>query len=337
METSLSHCPLRILVAWSPADSSTDAIEMAAWLARTADVKIRCITTLLRPWPSTVIARLGSKYRKWLKKESERLQKTVHSELLRAGIKESQLSKHFSVLADGTNEATLLNQAAKDFKADLIVLSSGVATPRSRFRLVSTADSLYRSSSTTLGLAPLSPKLSKRGVTRINFGHISENDSPEGLYQAAQLAHSWKIPLRILSLSPSEFGESVISERLELPHELTMEWHENTLANLDRLSDKVHEHFPDVVIESDIGSGIGWAGAFDGVKWKKGDLLCLGATPQGTVERVLIGSHTAEILPHSKVPIIMFPYACHQETSQIHHIPAQENSGNSGNESATTI
>ena len=49
------------------------------------------------------------------------------------------------------------------------------------------------------------------------------------------------------------------------------------------------------------------AGAVDSLKWKKGDLLCLGSSPMGPIARVFIGSTATELLPHVRVPVLVSP------------------------------
>ena len=41
--------PLRVLIAWRDGDSGTEAIQFAAWLARTTPIQIRAVTVFTRP------------------------------------------------------------------------------------------------------------------------------------------------------------------------------------------------------------------------------------------------------------------------------------------------
>lgn len=303
--TAPPKSPIRVLVAWSPNSGGTETIEVAAWLARTTEVEIRCVTTFLRPWPSPSITKLGEKYKRWFKKEAARLEKVVRAELSKEGTEESSLAKKVSIFADGSNEAALLAQAAADFEADVILLGSGATAPKGRFLPSTTAETLLHSSPISLGLAPRSPKLSKRGITRLNYAHVDDSDPTQHLLRLAAMAESWGVPLRIVALSPSGFGQAPVTQSLELPTDLALEWRENTWAILDRLGDRLHEHFPELAVETEVASGSGWSGALDAVKWKKGDLLCLRSTPMRALERVFVGSQAAEILPHVRVPVLM--------------------------------
>ncbi|GGG72839.1 universal stress protein [Corynebacterium pelargi] len=304
---AFDHQPARVLVAWSPSATGAEAIASAAWLARTANVEVQCVTTFLRPWPSPSVSKLGSKYKKWFKKEAAACEKAVKKQLEAAGVDQAHWAKQVSIFADGTNEANLIAQAAQDYGADIVLLGSSAAASKGRLLAGSTADALLHTSPVPVGLIPRDPKLSKRGVTRLNFGIIGDEIDDAALMRTARLAEIWATPLRILALSPSGFGDPPISESLELPSDITLEWRERTLAVLDRCRDRVAKEIPNIEITTQIGSGNGWAGALDALKWKKGDLLCLGSSPMGAFERVFIGSQATEMLPYVSVPVLMIP------------------------------
>lgn len=305
--TGFDHDPVRVLVAWNPSSHGAEAIECAAWLARTTNVTVQCVTAFLRPWPSSSGNKLGSKYKKWFKKEAFACEDAVKAAFSRAEIPAAMWADTVSVFCDGTNEAALLSEAAHKFGADIVLLGSEAAAPKGRFLAGSTADALLHSSPQPLGLTPRKPKLSKRGVTRVNFAYTGDATDNTSLIRTTRLAAAWDVPLRVLALSPEGFGVPPISDTLELPEDLALEWRENTFAVLDRSRDTVHKAHPDVIVETEIGSGNGWSGAIESLKWKKGDLLCFGSTPLGAFERVFIGSQATEILPYVSVPVLMIP------------------------------
>lgn len=301
--------PIRVLVAWRPDSRGTEAIELAAWLARTTDVRVRAVTTFLRPWPSTSLSKLGGKYRKWFEKEAAACEQKVRRAFTNAGIDQRFWDERVSVFADGPSESVLLTEAADAYDAHLVILGSGAAAPKGRFLAGSTADALLHSSPKPLGLAPRAVKLSKRGVTRVNFAFLDSHGTEHdlSLHFAARLAARWDVPLRILAFSPSGITDAPLHKRGDLSGELSDEWREHSLAMLDRAGDAVHDNLPEVNIETEIGTGVGWSGAIDALKWKKGDLLCLGSAPLGPIESVFVGSTTTEFLRHVRVPVVIHP------------------------------
>lgn len=301
--------PIRLLVAWRPDSPGAEALEFAAWLSRTTDVRVRVVSTFVRPWPSTSLSKLGGKYQKWFHKEAQQAESAVKHALREAGVEKHSWDEQISVLADGPSESVLLTEAADEFDAQLVILGSRAAAPKGRFLAGSTADALLHSSPKPLGLAPRAIKLAKRGVTRVNFAFLESQgtEHDQALHYAANLAQQWDAGLRILAFSPSGIADMPFNDRLDLSGELADEWREHSLSMLDRVLDTIHDIYPSLNVDTDIGTGVGWAGAVDALKWKKGDLLILGSQPAGTIERVFIGSTTTDFLRHVEVPVVIYP------------------------------
>lgn len=300
---------LRILVAWQPGVAGDEAVDTAAWLAKAMPSRIRAVTTLLRFWPTTSLSKLGSRYDKWMSKQTKAYTARVRDAFSRAGIDESHWDSDVAVVADGPNDSTLLNEAATDYDADLLVVGSRPTAAKGRFLSGTTTDALLHSATTPLLLAPRSVKLSKRGVTRVNVAYLStkSEEVQEALHFGGQLAQRLGVPLRLVAFSPTGLTHNGLDDRIDLSRELSDEWYEHALGMLDRARDLTMETLPDLDVHTALGSGAGWPGAVDALKWKKGDLLCMGSTIRGSFERVFLGSTEAQFLQHVSVPVIVLP------------------------------
>lgn len=308
---------LRVLISCRPEDApdgnpgeQNDAVfDFAAWLSRTADIKVRVVTTFIRPWPSSSISKLGGKYKKWFHNLDAKYESRTIKRLKRSGVEKSHWDDTISVFTDGPSESVLLTHAAEEFGADLILLGSDATAPKGRFLAGSTADALLHSSLVPLGLVPRGVRLSKKGVTRVNYAFTSEDGDAhdQGLMYAAEMASNWGLPLRILSFSPTGINASSASDALDLTSLLSTEWREHSLAMLDSARDEVQAGHPSLIVNSEVGSGRGWNGAINALKWKKGDLLCLGSRPADAISRVFVGTETMEIIRNSPVPTIIYP------------------------------
>lgn len=280
-------------------------LDYAAWLSRTADLQVRVVSTFVRPWPSSSIAKLGGKYKKWHTKEAEACNEAVRKALTSAGVDKKHWDETVSVFADGPSEATMILKAAQDFGADLVVLHSGEAAPKGRFLSGTAVDALLNSTPAPLGLIPPGTKLSKRGVTRINYGFVDGEQNPAVLCHAARLADTWGVPLRIVAFAPELVDDSTAITPVSVASEIKVQWHEHLYATLDRAHDIVASEFADLDIETEISSGRGWHHTVEAIKWKKGDLLYLASVPLGPIERVFVGSETSQLLHHAPVPVII--------------------------------
>ena len=93
--------PIRILVSWSPSSAGTEAIDFAAWIARSTPVQIRVVSTISQPLTVTSLSKLNGSYKKWFKKERAVCEEAVRDVLVAAGVHKSQLDKNISVLVAG--------------------------------------------------------------------------------------------------------------------------------------------------------------------------------------------------------------------------------------------
>lgn len=307
--------PLRILVAWQPGVGGNEAIDTAAWLARTVPVRIRAASTILRLWPATSLSKRGSGYQKWLRSETRLYTKKVKEAFAAAGIDKHQWDSEAAVVLDGTSESSLLTEAATDFGADLLVVGSHTAAPKGRFLSGTTTDALLHSSPIPLALSPRAVKLSKRGITRINVAYLDprSEDDHRALYFGGELADRLGVPLRLVAFSPTGLTDATLDDRIDIGRELSDEWREHALAMLDRERDRIIDHVPDLNVDTALGSGNGWSGAVDALKWKKGDLLTIGSTMLGPIERVFVSSTVAQFFQHVSVPVIIHPVAGHPD------------------------
>ena len=319
--------PLRILVAWRPDADGTEALEFAAWLARTTIVQVRVVMTYVRIWPTSSRNKTSSKYKKWHRHQSERYAKKVTSALQEAGLDdEPHVSRidFFTTLAGyvhwrltgrrvlGVGDASgmfPIDSQTRDYDADLLVLGTNATAPKGRFRAGSTAETLLHSSPHPVALTPRAVKLSKRGVTRINMAFLESDytQHTQLLHFAAQLADRWGVPLRLVAFSPMGLTKTSDKISADIARTISDEWHEQALGMLDRARDSVMENVPDLDVSTAIGAGSGWGGAVDALKWKKGDLICLDSVERGPIERVFIGSTEAEFLRHVQAPVLLNP------------------------------
>ncbi|MEJ5928565.1 universal stress protein [Corynebacterium sp. H128] len=302
---------VRVLVTWRPRHAenseSIAALEYAAWLSRTTPIRVRLVTTFVRPWPSTSLAKLGGKYKKWHAKESAACKAAAKKALESVGIPREDWDEDFAVFSDGTSEAALLAKASRDYDASLLIMSAEDATVKGRLLAGSTVETLLHSSPTMLGLIPKKAKLSKRGITRLTYGFTEGEENYDALMLAATQADAWDVPLRIVAFAPDILDESILIDPLTVQDEISTQWREHLFALLDRAKDDVTAEFPNLNLETEIGSGANWSGAIDAVKWKKGDLLCLSSPPMNPLERVFVGSASSEVLQFSPVPAIIRP------------------------------
>ncbi|MGV0408967.1 universal stress protein [Corynebacterium resistens] len=300
--------PLRVLMAWRPQSTSDEAAEVAAWVGRTEEIRVRAATVIPRAWEIQPGAQEFQEYRNWVMAETQACMNAALSALGKAGLPQGMLAEEDPAVVDiAPTETKVLIKAAEDFEADFLLLGSHPAAPRSRFRMGSTADALLHCAPLPVLLAPRSPKLAKNGVTRVSCSYVDTVQSHEALRRASDLAARWNVPLRLVAFSPSGATMYPTNVPFDDNSDMMVEWREQALALLDRGRDRALSRHPNLKVQLDVGSGYGWSGAINALKWKKGDLLVMGSSELGQFNRVFIGPSTNQILRHSPVPVLVSP------------------------------
>lgn len=300
--------PLRLLVAWRPQSAGEEVADVAAWIGRTEEIRVRSATVIPRAWETQPGSEEFHEYRKWVLAETQACMDSALGALGRAGLPQTMLAEEDPAVVDiAPTETKVLIKAAEDFAADCLLLGSHPAAPRGRFRMGSTADALLHCAPLPVLLAPRSPKLAKNGVTRVSCSYVDTVQSHEALRRASDLAARWKVPLRLVAFSPSGATMYPTNVPFNGNSDMMVEWREQALALLDRGRDRALTRHPDLKVQMDVGSGYGWSGAINALKWKKGDLLVMGSSELGQFNRVFIGPSTNQILRHSPVPVLVSP------------------------------
>jgi len=295
-----SDAPLRVLVAWHPNVSGNEALEFAAWLCRTTPTLVRTVSIVVRPWLN--LSKLSSKYEKHLAKEAHRAKNQAKKALADAGVPEECWYDPVHTLVDGSSQTALLNEQAAEFDASIILFGSQGAAHKGSFLANSTVEALLHSSPYALGLTPRGPKLAKHGVKRLTVAFTSMQPEEDTLATAVRLAERLGVPMRVLAILRED-----VDTPTSLQSELAHSSREDALSFLDQLRDGIVDKHPNMTVETELAYGPNVADAMETPRWKKGDLLLIGSTPVGALERVFVGSTAGEILRHIKTPAIVIP------------------------------
>ncbi|MEX3505506.1 universal stress protein [Corynebacterium sp. LK2510] len=303
--------PLRVAVGWSP--SGSDSVAVAAWLGKSVPVTVSVFSTVKRKWTNSLSPK---KYAKWLREETSKVTaaaKTILGEALPA----AQIADEPCTIVDATDGPASLISSARKSEADIIVLGSGPKRKKARFSSSCPTDALLGTSPIPLGLVPTGLKLSKKGVTRVTFAFLyaDQGTDTSGLAHAAMLAHRLDVPLRLLSVIPELPQDDAFDVDINAVTE-SPDWHEASLALLDLARDEAYRTLSELrgtdaadalVVERELAHGNGWKKAINSVKWKRGDLICLGSHVSAEPNCVDAGDRADSLLRHAPAPVLIYP------------------------------
>ncbi|HRD60743.1 MAG TPA: universal stress protein, partial [Nocardioides sp.] len=60
-------------------------------------------------------------------------------------------------------------------------------------------------------------------------------------------------------------------------------------------------------VESVVAQGRTWGAAIDRLDWDRDEVLVLGSSEAGVIERIFLGSNASKIVRHSPVPVVVVP------------------------------
>ena len=197
-----------------------------------------------------------------------------------------------------------LTLAAEREGADLIVLGSARGNAVGRLFLGGVGDEILHVSSRPVAMAPQGWS-STAPLTRVTVGFSGTEGASSTVLHALGVAGALRAPLRMASFAvrdrlafPSRFGpepELAILER----------WTSQAQAALDAVRGQIAvTGYP---VESAIGVGGNWDEALAAIGWQEGDLLLLGSSRLGALQRVFLGSNAAKIVRAARVPVIVMP------------------------------
>jgi nucleotide-binding universal stress UspA family protein len=292
-----------IIVGCTPKESGSDALELAAMLARTAqeDVVAVAVVVPTAAWPPSP-ERVDADYRAYLARLGER-------SLARAKEWMPDRVKTTFVVRQASSIPTGLLEVAKEHDASALVLGSSESGGLGHVALGSVADRLVHGSTVPVALAPRGfqgePDGRVRRVT-VAFGGTAKDRAL--VLTAAEYAVRTASSLRVASFAvrPKKvYAATLAGAGDDL---LVDKWSQQTRDAINAELDQVRglDEVPRP-LEVVVGDGYGWRDAMAQVRWSVGDLLLVGSSAHGPVSSVFLGSRTSKILRYAQVPVMVLP------------------------------
>jgi nucleotide-binding universal stress UspA family protein len=289
---------MTIVVGVPPDGRGRGGVLLAGMLARSAQDDLVLCAVVPAPWPPSP-ARVDAEYRAQLDRDA--------SAALSAGA--ARLPTDVSavtVVHHARSVASGLLEAAEQRDADLIVVGSSSSGVLGRMSLGSVSSRLLHSSPLPVALAPRGFRCpADARVRRVTSAFGGSNGE---LGVAAALAAKLGAPLRIASFAVRSRPPYTSGVGREADDAMIREWIEQIVAAVKTALDEA-EGLPAAQsqLETVIGCGESWDEALEDVEWDADDVLVVGSSSVGPIERVFLGSRSAKIVRHSPVPVVVIP------------------------------
>ncbi|MHA6624866.1 universal stress protein [Pseudonocardia sichuanensis] len=301
---------MTILVGLPRDERAAAVVGLGVVLARSLDQPLVVCTVVPPPWPPGV-GRVDAEYQ-------AHLDRAAHEAVERAeALVPADRTAEFVVARARSTSAGLLD-VAEEHAARLLVLGSSTAGVLGRVAFGSVAERLLHSSPVPVVLGPRGfrcrPGATVRRVTAA-FGATEGAD--ELVLAVAGVAARAQAALRIASFAvrPRTPLTAGIGSRAE--DAVAQGWAADAaraqravLEQVERLPRRPSE------VEAAVGHGPDWAAALEDVGWDDGDLLAVGSSTAGPLERVFLGSRSSRIVRHSPVPVVVVPRGAAQALAE---------------------
>ena len=289
---------MNYLVGLTADRGGRDALALGRMLARTGDVTLTVCIVLPEVWGHPSLARVDAEYAAFLDQYAE---DTIAE--AREFVGDAVQAEYVSTSARTATEGLITTATETD--AALVVLGSARHGPFGRFAVGSVTNEMLHTASVPVVLTPrgYSPSFDAR-LRRVTCAFAGSTRSRTAFDAAVQLSGRHDVPLRLTTLVvrdrqmyPSQVGYD--AERL-----VAEQWR----AQAEEAQQKALATLPDdVMVEAGVVSGRNWEEALDSLPWEEGEVLVVGSSRLGPVERVFLGSNSTKIVRSSPVPVLVIP------------------------------
>ena len=293
---------MTVVVGVAPDGRSTAAVRLAAVLARSAGEDLELATVVPAPWPAG-IGRIDAEYQA----ELDELAAAALAEGragLPADVAATVRTVHARSVAAGLLEAVTS-------ATSVLVVGSSAAGPLGRVSLGSVGERLLHASPTPVALAPRGYRPAGGAVVRrVTAAFAGDDASVDLVVGAAGLAARAGAVLRVASFAVRPAPPRTIALGPHAEDPVVDEW----VAHVEKAQREVLDRVAALPVAPEPGGGVvgrgrDWADALAAVEWAEDDLLVVGSSTSGPLERVFLGSRSSKIVRNAPVPVVAVPRA----------------------------
>lgn len=290
---------MSVVVGVAPDGRSTAAVRLAATVARAAGEELVLATVVPAHWPAGV-GRVDAEYQAYL------------DEVARAALDQARAEVPPDVGVTGRAVRArsvprgLLEAAAE---ASVLVIGSSGAGPLGRVSLGSVGEHLLHACAVPVALVPRGYRCDAGApVGRVTAAFAGDAESADLVIAAAGLATRVGAALRMASFAVRPAPPRTIAVGPRIEDAVVDEW----VAHIEKEQRRVLELVAALPVAPPtdaavIGRGHDWADALADVEWADGDVLVVGSSTSGPLERVFLGSRASKIVRNAPVPVVALP------------------------------
>jgi len=296
---------MTLVVGFPPGKDDWSSIELGATLAKSAGTDLLVVTVVPSVWPTPVAGHTDREFEDWAEQQGA------------AAVAEANaiLAEHCPEVAavarwtPGRSVASTLLQQAEEVAASMVVVGSGSTGSYGRVHPGAIGDWLLHSSHIPVAVATHGYAATEHGrVRRVSCAFRGDDRSIRTVERTAAICADIGASLRLVTFAVR--GRTVYTAGISTHTEdmVLDRWVSQAQTAQDEVLKKLREsgNAP-TEVESVVAAGRTWGAAIDRLDWDRDEVLVLGSSDAGVIERIFLGSNASKIVRHSPVPVIVVP------------------------------
>ena len=296
---------MTLVVGFPPGKDDWSSIELGATLARSAGTDLLVVTVVPTVWPTPVAGHTDREFEDWAEQQGA------------AAVAEANaiLAEHCPDVAavarwtPGRSVASTLLEQAEEVAASMVVVGSGSTGSYGRVHPGAIGDWLLHFSHIPVAVATHGYAASERGrVRRVSCAFRGDERSLQTVERTAAICADIGASLRLVTFAVR--GRTVYTAGVGAGAEdmVLDRWvSQATAAQDDALKALQESGNAPPEVDSVVATGRSWGAAIDRLDWDHDEVLVVGSSTAGVIERIFLSSNASKIVRHSPVPVVVVP------------------------------
>ena len=296
---------MTLVVGFSPGKDDWSSVQLGATLARSAGTDLLIVTVVPTVWPTPVAGHTDREFEDWAAQQGAAAVAEATSILAQDCPEVAAVAKW----TPGRSAASALLEQAEEIAASMIIVGSGSTGSYGRVHRGATGDWLLHSSHIPVAVATQGWAATEHGrVRRVSCAFRGDERSGATLERTAEICSEIGASLRLVTFAVR--GRTVYTAGVGAHAEdmVLDRWVSQAgAAQAEALKALKESGKAPQEVESVVAHGRTWGAAVDRLDWDRDEVLVLGSSEAGVIERIFLGSNASKIVRHSPVPVVVVP------------------------------
>jgi nucleotide-binding universal stress UspA family protein len=296
---------MTIVVGFAPGKDDWSSLELGATLARSAGTELLVVTVVASAWPTPVAGHTDREFEAWAEQQGAHAVAEATSILAEDCPDVAAVARW----TPGRSVASELLRQAEEVAAAMIVVGSGSTGSYGRVHPGAIGDWLLHSSPIPVAVATHGWAASEHGrVRRVSCAFRGDEKSVDTVRTTAAICADIGASLRLVTFAVR--GRTIYTAGVgNQAEDMVLDrWVTQAEAAQDEALKALKESgAAPAEVGGVVSKGRSWGAAIDRLDWDRDEVLVVGSSSAGFIERIFLSSNASKIVRHSPVPVVVVP------------------------------